>query len=475
MTYNNPKNTLFTVEAFIYTWAGLGVGLTILVAWLLTSKRNQHAIALEKDAEIRESRESLLATLKENEILALRIEKSEKLEDELRQSLKDSENEGAKLVARTEDLNRRLQEKQKEFEQSEKWLQEKFENLSAKILDQKSAKFTEINKENIKLVLQPLDKDIREFRKKVEDLHEKETSQHAALREFLGSLQQSQVQLSQDAQNLTQALKGDSKKQGDWGEFILERALESSGLTKNQEFSMQSSFDGKRPDAIIHLPGKRQLIIDAKVSLTAYERSISLDSEEERKLALKEHLHSVRKHIDELSKKDYSEIEELTCPDFTLMFIPVEPAFGAALAEDSELYQYAFDRKIALITASTLMATIKTVANLWKLEKQNKHAQDVAKRAGLLYDKFAGFLGNIEEIGKSLNKAVGAHEKAVAQLSTGPGNLLGQAEKLKAMGVRTKKEIPSSFSSGEELETVEQADLPFEVDSEEEETNRHSA
>jgi len=475
LTYNNPKNTLFTVEAFIYTWAGLGVGLTILVAWLLTSKRNQHAIALEKDAEIRESRESLLATLKENEILALRIEKSEKLEDELRQSLKDSENEGAKLVARTEDLNRRLQEKQKEFEQSEKWLQEKFENLSAKILDQKSAKFTEINKENIKLVLQPLDKDIREFRKKVEDLHEKETSQHAALREFLGSLQQSQVQLSQDAQNLTQALKGDSKKQGDWGEFILERALESSGLTKNQEFSMQSSFDGKRPDAIIHLPGKRQLIIDAKVSLTAYERSISLDSEEERKLALKEHLHSVRKHIDELSKKDYSEIEELTCPDFTLMFIPVEPAFGAALAEDSELYQYAFDRKIALITASTLMATIKTVANLWKLEKQNKHAQDVAKRAGLLYDKFAGFLGNIEEIGKSLNKAVGAHEKAVAQLSTGPGNLLGQAEKLKAMGVRTKKEIPSSFSSGEELETVEQADLPFEVDSEEEETNRHSA
>jgi len=475
LTYNNPKNTLFTVEAFIYTWAGLGVGLTILVAWLLTSKRNQHAIALEKDAKIRESRESLLATLKENEILALRIEKSEKLEDELRQSLKDSENEGAKLVARTEDLNRRLQEKQKEFEQSEKWLQEKFENLSAKILDQKSAKFTEINKENIKLVLQPLDKDIREFRKKVEDLHEKETSQHAALREFLGSLQQSQVQLSQDAQNLTQALKGDSKKQGDWGEFILERALESSGLTKNQEFSMQSSFDGKRPDAIIHLPGKRQLIIDAKVSLTAYERSISLDSEEERKLALKEHLHSVRKHIDELSKKDYSAIEELTCPDFTLMFIPVEPAFGAALAEDSELYQYAFDRKIALITASTLMATIKTVANLWKLEKQNKHAQDVAKRAGLLYDKFAGFLGNIEEIGKSLNKAVGAHEKAVAQLSTGPGNLLGQAEKLKAMGVRTKKEIPSSFSSGEELETVEQADLPFEVDSEEEETNRHSA
>jgi len=240
--------------------------------------------------------------------------------------------------------------------------------------------------------------------------------------------------------------------------------LEASGLTKGQEFSMQSSYDGKRPDAIIHLPGKRQLIIDAKVSLTAYERSIAAESEEDRKKALKDHLQSVRKHIDELSNKDYSSIEELSCPDFTLLFIPIEPAFGAALTEDSELYQYAFDRKIALITASTLMATIKTVANLWKLEKQNKHAQDVAKRAGLLFDKFAGFLGNLEEVGKSLDKAVGAHERAVGQLSTGPGNLIGQAEKLKSMGIRTKKEIPSSFAENREEiieEETDQSELSF--------------
>ena len=234
---------------------------------------------------------------------------------------------------------------------------------------------------------------------------------------------------------------------------------------------MQSSFDGKRPDAIIFLPGERQLIIDAKVSLTAYERSISAESEEERKKALKEHLVSVRKHIDELSAKDYSAIEELTCPDFTLLFIPIEPAFGAALAEDPELYQYAFDRKIALITASTLMATIKTVSNLWKLEKQNKHAQDIAKRAGLLFDKFTGFLGNLEEVGKSLNKAVGAHERAVGQLSTGPGNLIGQAEKLKAMGVRTKKDIPSSYvdANTNDLEEEEQSELTFSKDGTDEE------
>ena len=239
---------------------------------------------------------------------------------------------------------------------------------------------------------------------------------------------------------------------------------------------MQSSFDGKRPDAIIHLPGDRQLIIDAKVSLTAYERSVGADSEEERKKALKEHLLSVRKHIDELSGKDYSSIEELTCPDFTLMFIPIEPAFGAALSEDPELYQYAFDRKIALITASTLMATIKTVSNLWKLEKQNKHAQDIAKRAGLLFDKFTGFLGNLEEAGRFLNKAIGAHERAVGQLSTGPGNLIGQAQKLKAMGIRTKKEIPPIFSKDLEhnLEKENISNLSF-PDHETNEENLHSA
>ena len=476
MTSVQWANNLVIVDTFIYTWAGLGLGLTLLITWVFISRRSQNIRDLERDSIFNENREQMLESRKENEMLQQRIEKSEKLEGELRNLLKDSENEGARLVTRIEDLNRRLKEKEQEHEESAKWLQEKFENLATKILDQKSSKFTEMNKENMKLVLQPLDKDIREFRKKVEDLHEKETSQHAALREFLGTLQQSHAQLSQEARNLTQALKGDSKKQGDWGEFILQRALESSGLTKDQEFSMQSSFDGKRPDAIIHLPGNRQLIIDAKVSLTAYERSIGAESEEDRKKALKEHLLSVRKHIDELSSKDYSSIEELNSPDFTLMFIPVEPAFGAALSADPELYQYAFDRKIALITASTLMATIKTVSNLWKLEKQNKHAQDIAKRAGLLFDKFTGFLGNLEEVGKSINKAMGAHERAVGQLSTGPGNLIGQAEKLKAMGIRTKKEIPSSFAqeNEEQLDNQDTSNLPF-SDDETDQEDRQSA
>ena len=459
------------MESIIYLLAGLALGLVFFLVYFIRQRRSgqEELTQLTEKLQLLEQENHSLA--KEIELLRQGTLKSSELEMELREKLLQSETEGARISTQNKELERRLKEQASEQVETARQMQEKFENLANRIFEQKSAKFSELNQEKIKTVLQPLDKDIREFRKKVEDLHEKDAHRHVALREFVSGLQQAQNQLSEDARNLTRALKGDSKKQGDWGEFILERALEASGLTKNQEFSMQSSFDGKRPDAIIFLPGERQLIIDAKVSLTAYERSISAESEEERKKALKEHLVSVRKHIDELSAKDYSAIEELTCPDFTLLFIPIEPAFGAALAEDPELYQYAFDRKIALITASTLMATIKTVSNLWKLEKQNKHAQDIAKRAGLLFDKFTGFLGNLEEVGKSLNKAVGAHERAVGQLSTGPGNLIGQAEKLKVMGVRTKKDIPSSYvdANTNDLVEEEQSKLTFSKDGTDEE------
>lgn len=465
---DNPRypTQLEGVEPIIYGLAGLGLGLTVFCAFIIWQKQAGKLAQNQADENLRLKEQELHSLSRELQLLKEQAIRAEKQEDELREKLLKSETEGARQIAEKTELERRLKEQASEQMETAKQMQEKFENLANRIFDQKSAKFSEVNQEKLKTILQPLDKDIREFRKKVEDLHEKDAHRHVALREFVSGLQQAQSQLSEDARNLTRALKGDSKKQGDWGEFILERALEASGLTKDQEFSMQSSFDGKRPDAIIHLPGNRQLIIDAKVSLTAYERSISAETDEERKQALKEHLQSVRKHIDELSAKDYSSIEELTCPDFTLLFIPVEPAFGAALAEDSELYQYAFDRKIALITASTLMATIKTVANLWKLEKQNKHAQDIAKRAGLLFDKFTGFVGNLEEVGKSLHKAVGAHERAVGQLTTGPGNLIGQAEKLKAMGIRTKKDIPPSFAQDKELDDSdkEQSELSFSSD-----------
>jgi DNA recombination protein RmuC len=426
------------VDVLVYGLAGLAIGLGALVAYIIKQRGSK------------EASDSLAA---ENRLLKEGIQRAQQVEYSLREELRQSDAERVEKATLNEELNKKLESQISEQEKNAKQMQERFENLANKILDQKSAKFTESNKENIKSLLEPLDKDIRNFRKKVEDIHEKDLSQQASLKEFLGNLQQAQAKLSEDARNLTTALKGDSKKQGDWGEFILERTLEASGLIKGLEFSMQESFDRQRPDAIIRLPEDRAIVVDAKVSLTAYERSIGTDDEELKKQALKEHLQSLKKHVDELSDKDYSAIEEINTPDFVLLFIPIEPAFGAALTLDPDLYQYAFDRKIVLVTSSTLMATIKTVANLWKLEKQNKHAHDIARRAGLLYDKFVGFLSSMEDVGKALGKASEAHDKAVSQLSTGPGNLVGQVEKLKAMGIRTKKELPQSFSR--ELETTQ--------------------
>ena len=436
------------MDVIAYSMAGLVVGLGALVAYILKQRGT---------ASVRDSLEA------ENRLLKEDIERAKQVEYSLREELRKSDAERVEKATLNDELNKKLESQIAEQEKNAKQMQERFENLANKILDQKSAKFTESNKENIKSLLEPLDKDIRNFRKKVEDIHEKDLSQQASLKEFLGNLQQAQAQLSEDARNLTTALKGDSKKQGDWGEFILERTLEASGLIKGLEFSMQESFDRQRPDAIIRLPEDRAIVVDAKVSLTAYERSIGTDDEELKKQALKEHLQSLKKHVDELSDKDYSAIEEINTPDFVLLFIPIEPAFGAALTLDPDLYQYAFERKIVLVTSSTLMATIKTVANLWKLEKQNKHAHDIARRAGLLYDKFVGFLTSIEDVGKALGKASEAHDKAVSQLSTGPGNLVGQVEKLKAMGIRTKKELPGTFAR--ELEDPqsesEQTNLPL--------------
>ena len=448
--------TVELMDSLLGGLAGLGLGIGLLLAYVMRQRKLLGSI------------DSLGA---ENRMLKEEINRTQTSESDLREKLRQAEIERTEKATLNDELNRKLDEQIKEQEGAAKRMQERFENLANKILEQKSAKFTEANKENLKNVLGPLDKDIKAFRKKVEDIHEKELSQHASLKEFLGNLQQSQHQLSEDARNLTTALKGDSKKQGDWGEFILERTLEASGLVKGQEFTMQETFDRQRPDAIIHLPEERAIVIDSKVSLTAYERSISLEEEVLREEARKEHLQSVKKHVNELSEKDYSAIERINAPDFVLLFVPVEPAFGAALKEDPNLYQYAFDRKIVLVTSTTLMATIKTVANLWKLEKQNKHANEIARQAGNLYDKFAGFLGNMEDIGKALQKAIEAHQKGIGQLTTGSGNLIGRVVKLRELGIRSKKDLPASFIEKVTDHSEEQRDLNLEALTEDPEEN----
>lgn len=391
----------------------------------------------------------------ESQLLKEQVISAKNLEEQLRLELATANSQRVKSETLNEELRKEIDSKSEEQRLAMKQMHQSFENIANKILDQKSSKFTKKNKENLQVLLEPLDKDIRNFRKKIEEIHEKDITQHASLKEFLKNLQITQNKLSQEAQNLTIALKGDSKKQGDWGEFILERTLEASGLVKGVEFSMQESFDRKRPDAIIHLPDNKSIVVDSKVSLTAYERFISSDNEEVQKQSIKDHLISVKKHVDELSKKDYSSIEQINSPDFVILFIPIEPAFGLAIKEDKELYQYAFDKKIVLVTSTTLMATIKTVANLWKLEKQNKNANDIAQRAGLLYDKFVGFITNLEEIGDSLQKATSAHDKALRKISTGPGNLLGQITKLQKLGVRAEKDSVANFSQKNQLNRID--------------------
>ncbi|MBL6828022.1 MAG: DNA recombination protein RmuC [Opitutales bacterium] len=268
------------MDVIAYSMAGLVVGLGALVAYILKQRGT---------ASVRDSLEA------ENRLLKEDMERAKQVEYSLREELRKSDAERVEKATLNDELNKKLESQIAEQEKNAKQMQERFENLANKILDQKSAKFTESNKENIKSLLEPLDKDIRNFRKKVEDIHEKDLSQQASLKEFLGNLQQAQAQLSEDARNLTTALKGDSKKQGDWGEFILERTLEASGLIKGLEFSMQESFDRQRPDAIIRLPEDRAIVVDAKVSLTAYERSIGTDDDDLKKQALKEHLQSLKK------------------------------------------------------------------------------------------------------------------------------------------------------------------------------------
>ena len=374
-----------------------------------------------------------------------RISQHEQEFGKLREQLQDATNQLTE--SRTE--NKNLQDKQAEQAKAQleqdKILRERFENLANDILEAKTKTFTDANKENLKGILEPLDKDLKEFRKKVEDYHGKDNVARATLFERLKVMQDDQKRLSEDAQNLTNALKGNSKQQGDWGEVMLARTLEIAGLEEGREFSLQDTYNRQRPDAVIKLPKNRQIIVDAKVSLTAYERYCSAEEENQRATALKEHINSLKTHVDQLSEKDYQSIEGLNSPDFVLLFVPIEPAFGTAMKADPELYEYAFAKRVILVTSTTLMATLRTVENVWRIEKQTINALEIAKKAGGLYDKFVGFVEDVESIGKALEKADEAYEGAVNKLHSGRGNLIKRTDDLKQLGIKAKKQLPDTF------------------------------
>jgi DNA recombination protein RmuC len=349
-----------------------------------------------------------------------------------------------------ENLWERNKEQKAEVEKLQEKFTKEFENLANKILDEKSNKFTEQNKENMKNILTPLQDKIQLFEKKVEDTHKESIDYHAALRQQILGLREMNIQMSKETLNLTKALKGDSKMQGNWGELILERVLEKSGLEKGREYEVQQSYtteDGNRvfPDVVINLPDGKKMIVDSKVSLVAYEKYINEDEDEASKNRyLKEHVNSIRLHVEGLGNKNYQDLHQIESPDFVLLFIPMEPAFAIALNEDPTLYNKAFEKNIVIVTPSTLLATLRTIDSMWTNQKQQENAFEIARQAGALYDKFEGFVADLIKIGKKIDESKVEYQGAMNKLVDGKGNLITSVEKLKKMGAKAKKALPDT-------------------------------
>jgi DNA recombination protein RmuC len=331
-------------------------------------------------------------------------------------------------------------------------LRQQFQLLAADVLDEKSRRLTENNQLGLSTILQPLQEKISSFEKKVEETYNREARERFSLEKELRNLQALNLRLSDDAVNLTRALKGDNKTQGNWGEFILSSILEASGLTEGREYETQRTLTAEQPhaidegrasrsqpDVLIYLPDNRQVIVDAKVSLTAYERYCSAESEADRKMFLQQHVLSLKTHIKQLSEKRYQNLPQLNSLDFVLLFVPVEPAFSLALQQEPALFNSAFEHQIVLVGPSTLLATLRTIQNIWRYEQQSRNAQDIANKAGALYDKFVNFAEDMDELGKKIDTTRRSYDAAMNKLQTGRGNLVSRAESLRELGARSSK------------------------------------
>ncbi|WP_295831996.1 DNA recombination protein RmuC [uncultured Winogradskyella sp.] len=377
------------------------------------------------------------------------IEKTESEREEIRREKDFLNTELSRRNTEFENLQQQNLKRDEKLDKQQEQLRKDFELMASKILEEKSEKFTNQNKENIKNILNPLEEKIKTFEKKVEDSQKESISMHSALKEQLLGLKDLNQQMAKEATNLTKALKGDSKTQGNWGELVLERVLEKSGLEKDREYFVQQNFqreDGSRvmPDVVLHLPDSKKMIIDSKVSLTDYERMVNAD-DEERAIYLKSHVSSIKKHVDQLSAKNYQDLYDIESPDFVLMFIPIEPAFAVAINEDNTLYNKAFEQNIVIVTPSTLLATLRTIDSMWNNEKQQQNAIEIARQAGALYDKFEGLVTDLTGVGKKIDAAKNDYSSAMNKLVEGKGNLISRVENIKKMGAKAKKSLPENI------------------------------
>lgn len=367
--------------------------------------------------------------------------------------LNDAQQRIAELKARLAAEIDKSNERQKLVDTAGERMRVEFQALAAQILEDKSKRFTEQNAQQLGALLAPMHQQLGEFKSAVD----KESRERLLLRAEIEQIKNLNVRLSEDAHNLTRALKGDSRAQGNWGELALERLLEAAGLTRGREYETQASFsdaDGERfrPDVLVRLPESRHLVIDAKVSLTAYERFCAADDELERATRLAEHVTSMRNHVKALGEKSYASLEGVSSLDFVLLFVPVESAFIEAVRHDDTLYDFALGRNIVIVCPSTLLATLRIVANLWRVETQNRNAQLIAKKAGDLYDKFCGFVADLDELGRALTRAQEAHDAAMGKLKLGKGNLVRRSEQLRLLGAKSGKRLPQALVDESEPE-----------------------
>ncbi|MDB5135756.1 MAG: rmuC [Mucilaginibacter sp.] len=443
--------------------------LLIAVVLFLKKPRDINGISDEDLRSLREESSLLRITLAKAEErasgLALERDKADKLlQDErvrydaavttLNRELLIEKNRMAQAEESFKAQRERLTEQERSIQEIQQKFQLEFQNVANKLLEEKSQKFVETNKTHLDILLNPLKENIKAFEEKVDKVYNMEAAERNTLKGVISQLMELNKLISNEAQNLTKALKGDSKKQGNWGEVILERVLERSGLVKDREYRLQASLisaDGSRlqPDVIIDLPDEKHLIIDSKVSLVAYERLVNCETEDERKLYSKAHVESIRNHVSGLSSKNYHDLYQINSPDFVLLFVPIESSFSFAVQLDAELFSDAWEKRVVIVSPSTLLATLRTISSIWKQERQNRNVLEIARLSGAMYDKFVGFIGDMESIGKNIKQSQTAYDSAISKLTEGNGNLTKTAEKIKGLGAKANKQLDQKFIGDE--------------------------
>ncbi|MFA5782780.1 MAG: DNA recombination protein RmuC [Bacteroidales bacterium] len=418
----------------------------------MEAEKNNFISELDKAKSIAEDRFNKA----KEELLTLQEAFKQEQEKTLEQS-----NRLTKAEVEYGNLREKLDTQKTELEDLQKKFTTEFENIANKILKTHSQEFTQVNLKNIGDILNPLREKIGDFEKKVNEAYDKELRDKIGLREEIKKLYEMNSRISEEANNLTKALKGDSKKQGNWGEMVLDKIMERSGLTKGNEYETQvsvSNDEGKRiqPDVIVFLPDKKHIIIDSKVSLVAYEKYVNASSEEERQQYMRDHIASIRNHIKGLSEKNYQSAKGINSPDFVLLFIPIESSFGVAVQADQQLFNDAWDNKIVIVSPSTLLATLKTIASIWKQENQTRNAIEIARQGGALYDKFVGFVDDLEKVGKNIEQLQNTYKDAMDKLQTGKGNLVNKAETIRKLGVKTSKQLSEKYLDGSENQALEE-------------------